>query len=256
MFGNQPRRSVMQKREDGLASDSTITRTSVRGPWTWYVSALFYRLLYERVAHEADDNLFDSLRELGHTLSDETVADCGCGPGVVVKKLLARGVGRVVAIDSNRVMIRQVERLEDLDGRVVAEVDTYGRTTLARINRVFLRGKGYDVILFKRSLYMGEEEAIKILRNVWQTLAPRGVIAIVHPELSLKGYAFGGRYYITRYTLGHLLNRAISRLTQPEYRLYTKDGLKSFAEKALPDATVSFGKMTQSAFIIVLMQKV
>ena len=73
---------------------------------SWYVSAVLYRYSYIGIANQVDKDLFEYL---GNRLSGILVADCGCGPGQLTEKLLARGAGQILAIDHNISMLRQVE---------------------------------------------------------------------------------------------------------------------------------------------------
>src|SRR5688500_16784152 len=77
--------------------------------WAWDISARVYEWAYIQVAHQTD---VDLLAYLGERAVGATVADCGCGPGVVSEKFLRAGAATVVAIDSNVGMIEKVrERL-------------------------------------------------------------------------------------------------------------------------------------------------
>jgi hypothetical protein len=114
--------------------------------------------------------------------------------------------------------------------------------------------KRFDIVLFKRSLYVDPGKARKVLLNAWMSLARGGAIAVVHPEKSVEKYFFkDGRY--TSHTILYMMNRKVSEWTQDEYQLYTKEELISLVKTALPEARVTYGVTTQSAFNIVLASK-
>jgi hypothetical protein len=73
-------------------------------------------------------------------------------------------------------------------------------------------------------------------------LRPQGVIVVVHPERTLPRYAFAPPFGMTRYTLFHLFNRAISRVAErcgaEEYTLYSRGELLALLCEAVPGAVV------------------
>ena len=210
--------------------------------WGWYVSALVYEWAYVQVAHQTDTDMFAYLSE--HVVG-ATVADCGCGPGIVTEKFLQAGAARVVAIDANVKMIgkarkRLAKRIAN--GQVLVRHQSYEGEALPRLRQKELGGQGFDIILFKRSLYMPRPRALVTLRQVATTLQPRGVIVVIHPERLLRRYAFAPPFGVTGYTFLHLVNRALSRLAQgcgvEEYTLYTRAELLALLREAVPAAHV------------------
>lgn len=222
---------------------------------SWYVSALLYRLSYIQLAHQLDDDLF---RYLGEQVSGSVVADCGCGPGVVVEKFLERAARQVFAIDGNPPMIRQVhERLAQpiADGRVIPVLRHFDSELFSDLRRSYLGGAGFDILLFKRSLYGRPEEALPVLQAASNNLNPGGVLALVHGERSVRRYAFGPGMRWRSYTAYHLFNRLISligrRLGLGEYTLYTQDELIELARRAAPDKMVETIPSGQQAYNLV-----
>lgn len=210
--------------------------------WAWHLSALVYEWAYVKVAHQIDT---DVLQYLGDRVVGAVVADCGCGPGVVTEKLLQAGAARVVAIDANTSMIeRAQQRLAKwiTTGEVHVCQASHETTPLRVLGQRTGAGQGFDVILFKRSLYMPRPRALTTLRQAAAALQPQGTLVVVHPERSLRRYAFAPPLGLTSYTSFHLINRAISRVLEwcgaEEYTLYTEPELIALLHEAVPGGHV------------------
>jgi SAM-dependent methyltransferase len=226
--------------------------------WAWYVSALVYEWSYTRVAHQTDTDL---LRYLGDRIVGATVADCGCGPGVVAEKFLRAGASRVVAIDANAGMVSKARaRLAKaiVTGQVIVQHASYEDETLPRLRQKVLGACGFDVVLFKRSLYMPRPRALQTLYKAASTLCTKGMMVIVHPERSLSRYAFAPPFGVTRYTSFHLLNRAVSRVAEwsgmEEYTLYSRRELLALLREAIPAASVELIPSQQRPYNLVALQ--
>lgn len=226
--------------------------------WAWYVSALVYEWSYIRVAHQTDA---DVLRYLGDRVVGATVADCGCGPGMVTEKFLQAGAARVVAIDANAGMLSKVRtRLAKavVTGQVMVHHASHEGDTLPRLCQNVLEGRGFDVILFKRSLYMPRPRALQTLRRAAAALCPNGVIVMVHPERSLRRYALAPPFGLTCYTPFHLFNRAVSRVAEwsgmEEYTLYTRRELLALLHEAVPAASVEWIPSPQRPYNLAALQ--
>ena len=74
--------------------------------WTWHLTALVYEWSYVQGAHQTNTDLFDSL---GERIKRPTVADCGCGRGLVTEKLRQAGAARVIAVDANAGMVKRAQ---------------------------------------------------------------------------------------------------------------------------------------------------
>jgi SAM-dependent methyltransferase len=229
-------------------------RTSHRH-WSWYLSAPFYARTYDDLAHRLDKDLF---AYLGRRTQGAVVADCGCGPGVVTKKFLQHGAARVFAIDVNRAMLSQVR--VRLASAVAAErVLIVQRAADARLFSYlrdrFLDGSGFDITLFKRSLYAKREQTLPILQAAVANLNRGGVLAVIHGERSLRRYAFGPGLRPTRYTAYHLFNRSISKLGEKlgigDYSLYTRGELLDLLRTAAPGRKVELIPSQQRAYNLV-----
>ena len=210
--------------------------------WAWHLSALVYEWSYIQVAHQIDEDFLDYL---GERVVGAVVADCGCGPGVVTEKLLQAGAARVVAIDANASMIERAKaRLAKrvATGKVVVCQTSHEASALAGICQQALGGHGFDIVLFKRSLYMPRQRALLTLRQAAAALRARGMIVVVHPERALWRYAFAPPFGLTSYTPLHLVNRTISRVLEwcgiEEYTLYTCRELLALLREAVPEAHV------------------
>ncbi len=226
--------------------------------WAWYLSALVYEWSYVQVAHQIDA---DCLEYLGERLVGAVVADCGCGPGVVTEKLLQAGAARVVAIDVNASMIERARvRLAKrvATGNVLVCHASHEAGTLTGVRQRILAGRGFDIVLFKRSLYMPRQRALLTLRQAAAALQAHGMIVVVHPERSLLRYAFAPPFGLTSYTPLHLVNRAISRLLEwsgmEEYTLYTCHELLALLREAVPGAQVQRLPSQQRPYNLVALQ--
>lgn len=223
--------------------------------WRWGVSAWFYRFSYLEVAHQVDDDLF---AYLGDRLAGAVVADCGCGPGIVAAKLLARGARCVVAIDGNAAMLRQARRRAQAavaEGRVIPVQQVVRPGLLPTLLPTHPTGRGFDLVLFKRSLYMPPAAAGTVLRDAVACLAPGGVVAVIHPAASLRRYAWGAGWRPRAYTPFHLLNRVASRLGEAlgagPYTLYRRDELLALASAAADGRPVALVPTAQRAYNVV-----
>jgi len=226
--------------------------------WAWHLSALVYERSYIRVAHQIDDDVLDYL---GERVVGAVVADCGCGPGVVAEKFLRAGAARVVAIDANASMMERAQARLAKDiatGKVVLCHASHEADTLSRVRQQVLAGRGFDVVLFKRSLYMPRQRALRTLRQAVTALRSRGLLVVAHPERSLWQYAFAPPYGITAYTPFHLVNRAISRALEwsgvEEYTLYTGAELLALLQEAVPEAQVQRLPSPQRHYNLVALQ--
>lgn len=223
--------------------------------WAWYLSALFYEWSYIQVAHQTDIDVF---RYLGDRVIGATVADSGCGPGVVTAKFLEAGAARVIAIDANAGMISKMQTrfakaIES--GQVVLRHASHEGETLVSLSQQELAGRGFNIVLFKRSLYMPRPRALMTLRYATSTLCSKGVMVVVHPERALSRYVFAPPLGLTSYTPFHLFNRTISRLAEwcgmEEYTLYTRQELLTLLREAVPDAHVELIPSRQRPYNLV-----
>ena len=223
--------------------------------WAWDLSAYVYGWAYNQVAHQIDA---DMLAYLGARLTDATVVDCGCGPGVVSEKLLQAGAARLLAIDSNAAMIAQTRtRLAAAcdEGRAITRCMSHEGEALLTLRQEALGDQGFDIILFKRSLYMPRPRALETLRAAAATLQKDGVIVVMHPERSLRRYVFAPPFGLARYSLFHLTNRLVSRAAEcvgaEEYTLYSHDELLALMREAAPGAIVRTIPSQQRPFNLV-----
>ena len=223
--------------------------------WAWDLSAYVYDWAYNQVAHQIDA---DMLAYLGARLTDAVVVDCGCGPGVVSEKLLQAGAARVLAIDSNAAMIAQTRaRLARAcdEGRAITRCMSHEGEALLTLRQETLGDQGFDIVLFKRSLYMPRPRALDTLRAAAAALQKDGVIVVMHPERSLRRYVFAPPLGLTRYSLFHLTNRLVSRIAEfvgaEEYTLYSHDELLALMREAAPGAIVHTIPSQQRPFNLV-----
>jgi SAM-dependent methyltransferase len=226
--------------------------------WAWHLSALVYEWSYIRVAHQIDTDVFTYLRD---RVMGATVLDCGCGPGVVVEKFLEAGAARVVAIDTNAGMIEQAKaRLTKAlaTGQALLRQASHEGDTLLQLHQQELAGRGCDIVLFKRSLYMPRPRALRTLQQAASILSTNGVVIVVHPERSLIRYAFAPPFGLTPYTVFHLGNRAASRMAEwfgvEEYTLYSRQELLALLRQAVPEAKVELIPSRQRPYNLAALQ--
>ena len=217
----------------------------------WDLSALTYVWTYGALSHQLDNDL---IAYLSDRLKGAIVADCGCGPGVVAHKLVAYGAAKVFAIDVSIQMLRRIPP----DSRIVPVPATMESLPLDRLQREHAVG-GFDLVLFKRSLYMERSAAIAVLTNAYGHLRPGGCIAIVHPEKRLAPYLFGGASPLGGYTAYHLFNRTVSLITRflgaHKYALYTRDELLDLAAAVAGAQHVDPIPSRQRAFNLVAIRR-
>lgn len=221
---------------------------------SWRVSAPFYRLSYIDIAHHLDAALFAYLAD---GVQGAVVADCGCGPGVVVEKFLHHGAARVIGVDVNGGMLQQTKKRMPgaiARGQVRTVQAAFTPNLFPHLQQQYLDGGGFDVILFKRSLYMKRERSLAILRAAMKVLNKDGVLAVVHGKRSLKRYAFGPGMRLMPYTPYHLFNRTISKLGESlgigNYKLYTEKGLLDLLHEAAPKYQVEEIPSEQHAYAL------
>jgi SAM-dependent methyltransferase len=219
--------------------------------WAWDISALFYAKTYGPLAHQLDEELFQFL---GASLRGAVVADVGCGPGVVAQKLAARGAERVFALDVSQKMLDQIPaspRITPALGRVEDGVLKALKEKAAPA--------GFDLVLFKRSLYQDRPEALRVLKEAYAQLAPGGRICVIHPEGGLREYAFGEPARLRGHTPYHLFNRAISLLGVwlggEKYALYTRAELLALLGEVAGEERVALIPSGQRAFNLAAVTK-
>lgn len=220
--------------------------TTRRRQAAWHVSALAYRWSTTTAADQVDEDL---LCYLGAGLTGSTVLDCGCGPGLLAARLAARGAASVIAVDANRSMARQTRRRlagAVRTGQVAVICDFVDVAFFATLCRAV------DVVVFKRSLYAPEDEAAETLRAAVRAVGDHGVVVVVHPERSLRRYAWGAPPAWRPYTVFHLVNRLISRLAVAlrisAYRAYTENELEALLRGAAGAGTVERVPTAQQAY--------
>jgi SAM-dependent methyltransferase len=223
--------------------------------WSWLLSAPFYRFTYLRIAHQLDEDLFTHLGEL---VQGAVVADCGCGPGIVSEKFLQHGAAKVFAIDVNTSMLAQAQdRLAAAiaEKRVELVHAPFQPLLFSSLADQQKGHKPFNIILFKRSLYHKQAQAVEILHAASAQIASGGVLALVHPARSLARYAFSQAYGFTPYTLYHLFNRLISRLAVrvgiSSYTLYGRDELFELLQSAVPGWSVEWIPSQQTAYHLI-----
>lgn len=187
------------------------------------------------------------LKYLDGSIRGAVVADCGCGPGLATRRMVLEGASKVCAIDASREMLALIED----DTRIVKLQSTMEERPLDKL-RECEAPEGFDLVLFKRSLYMNTPEALEILNNAFGHLRPGGCLVVVHPEKKLRPYFFGSPPWFHSYTIPHIINRTSNRLGVlmgvEKYQLYTREELTALAEEvagcveveAIPSCQQSF----------------
>lgn len=224
--------------------EDNVSRTGLSG---WNLTARIYSWTSGPLSHPLDSDL---LSYLGNATEGAVVADCGCGPGMVSRRLVAKGAAKVCAIDVSSEMLEQVGE----DPRIVTLQSTMEDLPLDKLRESEARD-GFDLVLFKRSLYMNRSEALEVLKNAYGHLRPGGRIVVVHPEKKLGPYIFGSPLRLRRYTIPHLVNRTSNRLGVllgvEKYALYTREELIALAGEVAGPERVELIPSTQQAFNLV-----
>jgi hypothetical protein len=140
----------------------------------------------------------------------------------------------------------------------IGDHGSYEAETLAGIREQALAGRGFDLVLFKRSLYMPRLRALCTLRTAAASLCTRGLIVVAHPDRSLWRYACAPPFGFTSYTPLHIVNRAVSRVLAwsggEEYTLYTRAELLGLLQEAVPGAHVQRMHTQQRPYNLVALQ--
>jgi SAM-dependent methyltransferase len=222
----------------------------------WNISAVLYRFSYIQITHQLDEEIFNCL---GDQLNGAIVADCGCGPGRLAEKLLERGAAQVFAIDHNTSMIRQLQAYlpEAIQaGKVIPVHARFDAHLFTKLLSMHSSIDGFDLIMFKRSLYMPPREAQSILQGAVASLKLGGKLVVIHVERSLRKYAFGGGSKVNSYTPYHLANRVVSRtghyLHLAEYTLYTQAELFKLVQSAAGGRKVEIIPSQQNSYNMVM----
>jgi SAM-dependent methyltransferase len=223
---------------------------------SWRVSAVLYKYSYIKIARQLDDDLFAFL---GDNTQGMIVADCGCGPGRTIDEFLSRGAKRVFAIDGNLSMLRQVKNLLPeavISGKVIPFHSRFNPKMFLHILERHPDYDGFDLILFKRSLYGPSVQSIALLKASISSLNQGGMVVVIHPERSLRKYAFGTRLKVEPYTLYHLVNRFSSVLGQKlrlgDYQIYFKEDLIALMRIAASGNSIEVIPSKQSAYNLVV----
>jgi SAM-dependent methyltransferase len=120
--------------------------------------------------------------------------------------------------------------------------------------------EGFDLVLFKRSLYMNPDEALEILKNSHGHLRPGGCVVVVHPEKKLGPYFFGSPPWFRSYTIPHIINRTSNRfgvlMGVEKYQLYTRRELVELSEKVAGSDKVEVIPSRQHSFNMVAIRQI
>ena len=160
----------------------------------WNLTARIYAWTSGPLSHPLDS---DMLKYLDGSIRGAVVADCGCGPGLATRRMVSEGASKVYAIDASEEMLALVAD----DTQIVKLLSTMEERPLDKL-RESEAPEGFDLILFKRSLYMSIPEAREILKNAFGHLRQGGYLVVVHPEKKLLPY------FLNRSTADSLSSKA------------------------------------------------
>lgn len=226
------------------------------GELSWYISAICYRWSSTEASIQADRDL---ISYLGSRLADAVIIDCGAGPGLLSRQLLDHHPRLVVAVDANPRMVdqaRQRLRTAEAEGKARVEqryIDAHYFDSLTE-----QADRRPDACIFKRSLYRSRAETEATLRAAVRALAPGGVIAVVHPERSLRRYVLGEPARLRGYSAFHLFNRVISRASvllglSSSYRTYDRTELLGLLGDVSAGGTVSAVPSSQASYTVAVL---
>ena len=190
------------------------------------------------------------LKYLDGSIRGAVVADCGCGPGLTTRRMVSEGASKVCAIDASEEMLALIAD----DTQIVKLLSTLEERPLDKL-RESEAPEGFDLILFKRCLYMSTPEALEVLKNAFGHLRQGGCLVVVHPEKKLQPYFFGSPPRFHHYTIPHIINRISNRLGVlmgvEKYQLYTRKELTALAEEIAGFAEVEAIPSSQQSFNMV-----
>lgn len=213
----------------------------------WNLTARIYAWTSGPLSHPLDSDL---MAYLGDSIKGAVVADCGCGPGLATRRMVSEGAEKVCAIDVSREMLEHIGQ----DPRIVTLQSTMESRPLDRLRENEIED-GFDLVLFKRSLYMHRAEALEVLKNAYGYLRPGGRIVVVHPEKKLGPYFFGSPRRLRSHTIPHIINRTSNRLGVllgvEKYELYTREELLTLAGEVAGPQQVEVIPSGQQAFNMV-----
>ena len=224
----------------------------------WNVSSLFYRRVAQDESRLADSALFGFL---GGRVWGSVVADCGSGPGELAEEFLRRGAAKVLAIDSNPRMNKLAQdRLRNWEGKGRLRTVFFDHGNLGNLSRTLPNCTGFDIIVFKRSLYARKPKACLTIREAANALRNDGVLVLIHPERSFMRYAFGHPPRLRNSTPFHVFNRTVSavaaRLGIGGYQLYSCGQLLDLlAEAGLEMRQAGVIESHQAAYNLVYYEK-
>lgn len=220
--------------------------------WRWRISSLFYRFSYIELAHQLDEDLF---AYLGDRVKDAVVVDCGCGPGIVTEKFAERGASRIFAVDVNEAMLQQMRHRLSMAGmydRVIEIRQSFTPALFIDLRQHFLDGDGFDVVLFKRSLYLPPEQALPVLKEAVASLNQEGLLILIHGDRSWRNYVLGPDGKPASYSPFHFFNRVVSLLGAKSsigtYKLYSGGELESLLTGSFPQHRVEQIPSQQKAY--------
>ncbi len=217
----------------------------------WNVTARIYAWTSGPLSHPLDS---DMLKYLDGSIRGAVVADCGCGPGLATRRMVSEGASKVCAIDASEEMLALIAD----DTHIVKLQSTLEERPLDKL-RESEAPEGFDLVLFKRCLYMSIPEALEILKNAFSHLRQGGCLVVVHPEKKLQPYFFGSPPRFHRYTIPHIINRISNRLGVllgvEKYQLYTRKELTALAEEVASCGEVEAIPSCQQSFDLVTIRK-
>jgi len=152
------------------------------------------------------------------------------------------------------------DRLRRWEGKATVCTASFDPGNLENLSRTLPDGTGFDIIVFKRSLYSRKAKAWLTIREAADVLRDGGVLILIHPERSFMRYVFGHPPRLRNSTPFHVFNRTVSvtaaYLGIGEYQLYAgRQLLDLFAEAGLEMRQPGVIQSRQNAYNLVYYEK-
>jgi len=116
-------------------------------------------------------------------------------------------------------------------------------------------GRTFDAVFFKRCLYSGEEEAVRVLKEAYEVVSPGGHLVVVHPEADLATYC---RNEEGGFAPLHFMRRAGSWLIKAggaHYMPYTSQQLTNICREVAPHTAFHIIEPSRPAYNVRVIPK-
>lgn len=225
------------------------------GNFMWSIVARGYNATYSPLMDEIDEKIFAFLASHGK-LEGKVALDAGAGTGVMSVKCIQHGMQEVYALDKNFTMLSMLSKdptYQENLGRIHLYGGDFNEGAVTRLAENV--GKTFDAVFFKRCLYSGEDEAVRVLKEAYEVVSPGGHLVVVHPEKDLATYCkneeggFAPLHFMRRF--GSFLIKAGGA----HYMPYTSQQLTDICGEVAPNTTLQVIEPSRPAYNIRVIPK-